>query len=104
MYDIIATHALWKPIMEIVENDFDDVMDIYCRLFASARRNFETEHSLPHRFGKVFESLLGTENLTDTVAHAEQLNSKLIDMLGAMRREQTPGNVTGLKLAKRAEE
>lgn len=90
--------------MEIVERDFDDVMDMYYRLSVSAKRNFEAEHSLTHRVGKVFESLLGTENLTDTIAHAEQLNSKLIDMLGTMRKEQTPGNVTGLKLAKRAEE
>ena len=71
--------------MEIVERDFGDVLNMYYRLSVSA-------------------SLLGTENLTDTVAHAEQLNSKLIDMLGAMRKEQTPGNVTGLKLAKRTEE
>ena len=90
--------------MEIIKGDFDDVMDMYYRLSASAKRNFEAEHSLTHRFGKVFESLLGTENLTDTVAHAEQLNSRLIDMLGAMRKEQMPGNVAGLKLAKRAEE
>ena len=27
LYDVIATHDLWKPIMEIVERDFDDVMD-----------------------------------------------------------------------------
>ena len=79
-------------------------MDMYNRLSVSAKRNFEAEHSLTHRVGKVLESLLGTENLTDTVAHAEQLNSKLIDMLGAMRKEQMPGNVAGLKLAKRAEE
>ena len=104
LYDVIATHDLWKPIMDIVERDFGDVMNMYYRLSVSAKRNFEAEHSLTHRVGKVFESLLGTENLTDTVAHAEQLNSRLIDMLGAMRKEQTPGNVTGLKLAKRAEE
>lgn len=90
--------------MDIVERDFDDVMDMYYRLSVSAKRHFEAEHSLTHRAGKVFESLLGTENLTDTVAHAEQLNSKLIDMLGAMRKEQTPGNMTGLKLAKHTEE
>lgn len=80
------------------------MLEMYYRLSVSARRSFEAEHSLAHRFGKVFESLLGTENLTDTVAHAERLNSKLIDMLGAMRKEQTHGSVTGLKLARRAEE
>ena len=63
MYDVIATHDLWKPIMEIVERDFDDVMDMYYRLSVSAKRNFEAEHSLTHRAGKVFESLLGTEDI-----------------------------------------
>ena len=57
--------------MEIVERDFGDVMNMYYRLSVSAKRNFEAEHSLTYRVGKVFESLLGTENLTDTVAHAE---------------------------------
>ena len=34
--------------MEIIEGDFDDVMDMYYRLSASAKRNFEAEHSLTH--------------------------------------------------------
>ena len=67
----MCSSDLWKPIMEIVEGDFDDVMNMYYRLSVSAKRNFEAEHSLTYRVGKVFESLLGTENLTDTVAHAE---------------------------------
>ena len=102
--DAVASHGLWQKILDIVEQDVGDVDAIAARLRDSAKCCFERQHSLEYRLAKVFESLLGTEDLMETIAKAEDLNSKLIDMLGAMRKEQMPGNVTGLKLAKRAEE
>ena len=51
---------------------------------------------------KTFQSLLGTEDVTETIARAEGLNSKLIDMLGALQREQAnPVKAGGLHLAKK---
>lgn len=49
---------------------------------------------------KTFGALLGTEDLTQTVAKAEALNGKLIDMLAAVQK-QPIANTGGLKLAKK---
>ena len=104
LFDIIATHGLWESIMEIVEDDLEDVDCISARLETSACRSFEHEHSLHFQALKTFQSLLGTEDVTETIAKAEGLNSKLIDMLGALQREQAnPVKAGGLQLAKKAD-
>ena len=104
LFDIIATHGLWESIMEIVEDDLEDVDCISARLETSARRSFEHEHSLHFQVLKTFQSLLGTEDVTETIAKAEGLNSRLIDMLGALQREQAnPVKAGGLQLAKKAD-
>lgn len=104
LFDIIATHGLWESIMEVVEDDLEDVDCISARLETSARRSFEHEHSLHFQVLKTFQSLLGTEDVTETIAKAEGLNSKLIDMLGALQREQAnPVKAGGLQLAKKVD-
>ena len=104
LFDIIATHGLWESIMEVVEDDLEDVDCISARLETSARRSFEHEHSLHFQALKTFQSLLGTEDVTETIAKAESLNSKLIDMLGALQREQaSPVKTGGLQMAKRSD-
>ena len=104
LFDIIATHGLWEGIMEVVEDDLEDVDCISARLETSARRSFEHEHSLHFQALKTFQSLLGTEDVTETIAKAEGLNSRLIDMLGALQREQAnPVKAGGLQLAKKVD-
>ena len=104
LYDILATHDMWQDIMGIVDEDIADVDNICMRLESSARRNFEHTHSLQYQVLKTIQSILGTEDVTETIAKAESLNSKLIDMLGALQREQTsPVKAGGLQLAKKAE-
>ena len=104
LFDIIATHGLWESIMEVVEDDLEDVDCISAHLETSARRSFEHEHSLHFQVLKTFQSLLGTEDVTETIAKAEGLNSKLIDMLGTLQREQAnPVKAGGLQLAKKAD-
>ena len=104
LFDIIATHGLWESIMEVVEDDLEDVDCISARLETSARRSFEHEHSLHFQVLKTFQSLLGTEDVTETIAKAEGLNSKLIDMLGTLQREQAnPVKAGGLQLSKKAD-
>ena len=102
LYDILATHDMWDDIMGIVEEDMADVDNICMRLESSARRNFEHTHSLPFQVLKTFQSILGTEDVTETIAKAESLNTKLIDMLGALQREQSsPMKAGGLQMAKK---
>ena len=104
LYDILATHDMWEDIMGIVDEDITDVDNICMRLESSARRNFEHTHSLQYQILKTVQSILGTEDVTETIAKAESLNSKLIDMLGALQREQaSPMKAGGLQLAKKAE-
>ena len=101
VYDVIASHGLWKAIMDIVDEDIADIDAISFHLQSAARRCFERKHSLEYRAGKVFESLLGTEDLTDTVAKAEGLNSKLIDLLGLLQQHQSPVGPSGMRFAKK---
>lgn len=101
IYDMITSHGLWKEIMNIVDEDMAAVDAICFHLQSAACRSFERKHSLEYRMGKVFESLLGTENLTETVAKAEGLNSKLIDLLGLLQRQQAPVGPAGMHLAKK---
>ena len=102
LYDIIATHDLWPEILDIIGDDLEDVDSITMRLEHSARRNFEHTHSLQYQVLKTFQSLLGTEDVSETIAKAEGLNAKLIDMLGALQREQAyPVKAGGLQLAKK---
>lgn len=101
-YDMIASHGLWEAISHIVAADMVAVDSICCRLQCSAQRVFEQKHSLEYRIGKMFEGLLGTENLAETVAKAEGLNSKLIDMLGALRKTQpVSAGASGMRFAKK---
>lgn len=100
-YDAFTSYQLWEEIMAIVDEDMADVDNISMRLEASARKRFEREHSLGYRLGKTFESLLGTEDLTQTVAKAEGLNSKLIDMLGALKEKKQHSEVGGIRFAKK---
>lgn len=102
VYDMIASHGLWKEIIEIMDEDMADVDAICVHLQSAARRSFERKHSLEYRAGKVYESLLGTEDLAGTVAKAEGLNSKLIDLFGLLQRQQTPVGPAGMRLAKKA--
>ena len=83
--DIIASHGLWPRIMEIVGEDISGVNAIIRRLEEAARRNFERKYSL--------------ESLVENIAKAESLNSRLIDMLGALRA--SPSVKAGVTLAKR---
>lgn len=47
----------------------------------------------------MLEGLLGTESLVENIAKAESLNSRLNDMLGALRA--SPSVKAGVTLAKR---
>lgn len=99
LYDIIS---LWPEILAVIEDDLEDVDSITMRLEHSARRNFEQTHSLQYQVLKTFQSLLGTEDVTETIAKAEGLNAKLIDMLGALQREQAnPVKAGSLQFAKK---
>ena len=100
VHDALASHGMWREIMDIVDADMDDVDVIAYKLGSSARRSFEEKHSLSRLVMKTFGALLGTEDLMQTIAKAETLNGKLIDMLGAVQK-QPVANTGGLKLAKK---
>ena len=94
LYDIIATHDLWPAILKIVQDDMTLVDMISMQLSTSARHGFEREHSLEYQ-----TSLLGTEDIAATIAKAEGLNTKLIELLGAVQKSPVP--VSPLQFAKK---
>lgn len=85
--------------MKIVEDDLSQVDMISMQLATSARHGFEREHSLEYQALKTFQSLLGTEDIAATIAKAEGLNAKLIDLLGAVQKNPAP--VSPLQFAKK---
>lgn len=101
IHDALASHGLWREVMDIVDFDVDNVDMIAFKLGSSARRSFEEKHSLAHMLMKTFGALLGNEDLTQTIAKAESLNGKLIDMLVAVQKQPT-ANTGGLQLAKKS--
>lgn len=103
VYDAVTSHGLWEEIMDIVEADMASVDRIVMRLESSAGKRFEREYSLEYKLVLTLGSLLGSEDLAATVAKAEGLNSKLIDMLGAVQREKQQREIGGVRLAKRTE-
>lgn len=104
LYDIIATHDMWDDLLGIVEADMADVDNICMRLESSARRSFEHAHSLQFQVLKTLQSILGAEDVTETIAKADALNSKLIDMLGALQTQQCAHvEARSMRLAKKKE-
>ena len=99
LYDVIATHDLWPDILKIVQDDMTLVDMISMQLSTSARHGFEREHSLDYQTLKTFQSLLGTEDIAATIAKAEGLNTKLIELLGAVQK--SPATVSPLQFAKK---
>ena len=60
--------------------------------------------SLHFQVMETFQGLPGTENVAETIARAEGLDSRRIDMLGALQREQAnPVKAGGLQLAKKTD-
>lgn len=102
VYDTLSSHGLWDNILQIVNEDMRVVAAICMQLAEASKRNFEHKQTMEYKLSKVFESLLGTENLVETIAKAEGLNSKLIDLLGAMQTKK-PATATGLRFDKKAE-
>lgn len=51
-------------------------------------------HSLPFLLKGTLGSLLGSEDLTQSIARAEGVNSSMIEMLGALGRENDRGKLS----------
>ena len=100
VYDALSTHGLWDNILQIVNEDMRVVAAICTQLMEASKRNFEHKYTMEYKLRKVFDSLLGTENLVETIAKAEGLNSKLIDLMGAMQTKK-PAAVSGMRFDKK---
>lgn len=95
LHDLLASHGQIDPLYAIVQSDLDQVLAIYHRIRDAARLTFERRHSLSYKAGKAFASLLAEENLMTTLAKAEDINSQMIDMLGAYRKTHPTGQAPG---------
>ena len=100
VYDALSSHGLWDNILQIVNEDMRVVAAICTQLTEASKRNFEHKQTMEYKLRKVFDSLLGTENLVETIAKAEGLNSKLIDLMGAMQTKK-PAAVSGMRFDKK---
>lgn len=99
--DIMESHGTMTQIREIAGEDLAKVQGIYADLKTAARRTFEQKHGLSHLIRSTLGAILGGEDITKTVAHAQDINASLIDMLGALNREKAGGEGKLLNFARR---
>ena len=100
LYDLLSTYGILKELTDFVEEDMRIVDCMAFRMQNAARRKFEYEQSLIYKLNRSLGDLLGAENLMESIAKAEGLNEKLIEMLG-MAQEKKATEFGGLKLAKK---
>lgn len=89
LYDALESHGAWNEIWNMVSQDMSKVMDIYFFIMGAARETFAAKHSIGHMVKQTLQSVLGTEDIATSFAKAQEINSSLIDMMGAFRREQS---------------
>lgn len=93
LHDLLESHGVLDSLNEVLAPDMWEVEKIYRHIKDAAAATFEKEHSLAHKVMKSFGSLLGTDDLMTSIAHAGTINSSMIEMLGALQKPQTPGQM-----------
>ncbi len=94
LYDLLESHGALDALYGMLAPDLGQVEKIYRHIKDAAAATFEKQHSLAHKVMKSFGSLLGDEDLMTSVAKAEGINSRMIDMLAAFQQKpQTPGQM-----------
>lgn len=100
LYDILESHGMLDYLYGQLAPDLEKVKAIYNNLYASAAKTFVQRHSLDYLVRKSFGSLLSTEDITQTIAEASDVNNTMVDLLGAFAKLQTPQKMVDEGLTK----
>lgn len=100
LYDILESHGVLDHLYGYLAPDLNKVQKVYETLKASAVKTFEHKHSLDFLARKSFGSLLSTEDITETIAKASDVNNTMIDLLEAFGKVQSPQRMADSGLLK----
>ena len=100
LYDLLASFGVLEHLYGCLASDMEKVKAIYEKIKASASKTFEHRHSVGFLARKSFGSLLSTEDITKTIAEASDVNSTMIDLLGAFAKVQSPEKLVDTGLLK----
>lgn len=93
LYDILESHGVLGRLLADLAHDLEKVQVIYDKIQLSAAKTFERKHSLDHLAKKSFSSLLSTEDITETIAKAADVNNTMVGLMDAFSKLGTPGKL-----------
>lgn len=93
LHDILESHGALEHLYGFLVTDIAKVQRIYETLKTSASKSFEHTHSLNFLARKSFGSLLSTEDITETIAKASDVNNTMVDLMDAFVKLQSPKNL-----------
>lgn len=106
LYDYLAANKMLEELRCIVQEDFYRVIGIGSYISDSLKKTFEAKHSLSVRLLKTFGSILTDEDMAETLAKSEEVNSVMLDLIGAYKEKSAnktmrTGNGTVVNFSKK---
>lgn len=106
LYDYLAANKMLEELRRVVQEDFYRVIGIGSYISDSLKKTFEAKHSLSVRLLKTFGSILTDEDMAETLAKSEEVNSVMLDLIGAYKEKSAnktmrTGNGTVVNFSKK---
>lgn len=106
LHDYLTTNKMLEKLHSIVSDDVGRVLVIAFRISTSLESTFAAKHSLPVRLLKTFGSILTEEDMAETLAKSEEVNSVMLDLIGAYKEKSAnktmrTGNGTVVNFSKK---
>ena len=106
LYDYLAANKMLEELRCVVQEDFYRVIGIGSYISDSLKKTFEAKHSLSVRLLKTFGSILTDEDMAETLAKSEEVNSVMLDLIGAYKEKSAnktmwTGNGTVVNFSKK---
>lgn len=92
LIDWLTMNGIYHELFSAVEQDYKLVRELYILMRYATYHSYEESHTLSAKIKKSFASLLTDEDITESIAKSEAVNSQMIDMIGAAmeRKEKQP--------------
>ena len=83
LIDWLTMNGIYHELFSAVEQDYKLVRELYILMRYATYHSYEESHTLSAKIKKSFASLLTDEDITESIAKSEAVNSQMIDMIGA---------------------
>ena len=86
--NFLINNGMIKQLRNVIEEDFDFVMELYHRLFTAIVAIYEDDNSLTKAIRTSFGFLFNGEDITESLAKAEAAKDTLNDAMNALREKE----------------